>query len=76
MRGMYNTMLLAGLVVSMVVFTARGDDQLPKADVAKLGPKSIHGSEITGLRSRKGHISFCGHGHRVEFRNIRIKELK
>jgi len=49
---------------------------ITEADVAKLGPKSIHGHEITGLHSRKGHIAFCGHGHRLEFRNIRIKELK
>ena len=28
-----------------------------------------------GLRRRKGHIGFLGHGTRVEFRNIRIKVL-
>jgi hypothetical protein len=28
-----------------------------------------------GLRRVKGHIGFLGHGARVEFRNIRIKEL-
>jgi hypothetical protein len=28
-----------------------------------------------GLANAKGHIGFLGHGTRVEFRNIRIKEL-
>lgn len=28
-----------------------------------------------GLKRTKGHIGFLGHGDRVEFRNIRIKEL-
>ena len=28
-----------------------------------------------GLKNEKGHIGFLGHGTRVEFRNIRIKEL-
>ena len=28
-----------------------------------------------GLKNPKGHIGFLGHGTRVEFRNIRIKEL-
>ena len=29
-----------------------------------------------GLANTKGHIGFLGHGSRVEFRNIRIKELR
>jgi hypothetical protein len=29
-----------------------------------------------GLARRSGHIGFLGHGTRVEFRNIRIKELR
>ncbi len=45
------------------------------ADLDKVGPKSIHGGELKGLHNKKGHLGFCGHGHRVEFRNIRIKEL-
>jgi len=45
------------------------------ADVSKVGPKRIHGHDLTGLCRPKGYIAFCGHGHRVEFRNIRIKEL-
>ena len=28
-----------------------------------------------GLANKKGHIGFLGHGARVEFRNMRIKEL-
>ena len=29
-----------------------------------------------GLKNTKGHIGFLGHGARVEFRNMRIKELR
>ena len=29
-----------------------------------------------GVKRDKGHIGFLGHGSRVEFRNIRLKELK
>ena len=28
-----------------------------------------------GIANTKGHIGFLGHGARVEFRNIRVKEL-
>ncbi|MFO0508577.1 MAG: DUF1080 domain-containing protein, partial [bacterium] len=28
-----------------------------------------------GLARKSGHIGFLGHGTRVEFRNIRVKEL-
>ena len=34
------------------------------------------GREHPGLRRSKGHIGFLGHGSRVEFRNIWIKEIK
>ena len=34
------------------------------------------GKEHPGLFNKKGHIGFLGHGHPVEYRNIRIKELK
>jgi len=45
------------------------------ADMKTVGPKRIHGHDLTGLCREKGHIALCGHGHRVEFRNLRIKEL-
>lgn len=32
--------------------------------------------EHPGLKNRKGHIGFLGHGDKLKFRNIRIKELK
>ena len=28
-----------------------------------------------GLKNEKGYISFCGHGDKLAFRNLRIKEL-
>lgn len=46
------------------------------ADVSQLGEKSIHGQQLTGLKRLTGRIGFAGHGDRVEFKNIRVKELK
>ncbi|MFC1557581.1 DUF1080 domain-containing protein [candidate division KSB1 bacterium] len=37
---------------------------------------TIDGRDHPGLSRDKGHIGFLGHGSHVEFRNIRIKELK
>lgn len=34
------------------------------------------GKAAPGLSNKTGHVCFCGHGCRVEFRNIRVKELK
>ena len=45
------------------------------ADLAKID-KPMDGNEHPGLHNKKGYIGFLGHGDRVEFRNIRIKELK
>lgn len=36
---------------------------------------TIDGKEHPGLKNRKGHIGFLGHGSVVKFRNIRLKEL-
>lgn len=38
-------------------------------------PKTIDGANHPGLKRQSGHIGFLGHGSRVEFRNIRIKDL-
>lgn len=39
-------------------------------------PQTLDGRDHPGLKRKTGHIGFLGHGSRVEFRNIRIKELK
>ena len=39
-------------------------------------PKTIDGHDHPGLKRDQGYISFCGHGTHVEFRNLRVKELK
>jgi hypothetical protein len=46
-------------------------------DLDKVAPggKTIDGSDHPGLKRTKGHIGFLGHGSRVEFRNIRLKEI-
>lgn len=37
---------------------------------------TMDGREHPGLKRDKGYIAFCGHGAHLEFRNMRIKELK
>ena len=37
---------------------------------------TIDGHNHPGLKRDKGHIGFLGHGSRVEFRNISVKELE
>jgi Domain of Unknown Function (DUF1080) len=47
------------------------------ADIEKAStPKTVDGANHPGLKRDKGYIAFCGHGAHVEFRNIRVKELK
>jgi hypothetical protein len=43
------------------------------ADLDKVQP--LDHKEHPGLKRDKGYIGFLGHGARIEFRNIRIKEL-
>lgn len=45
------------------------------ADLAQI-KETMDGKKHPGLHNEKGRIGFLGHGDRVEFRNIRIKELK
>jgi len=47
------------------------------ADIEKAStPKTIDGHDHPGLKRDKGFIGFCGHGAHVEYRNLRLKELK
>ena len=39
-------------------------------------PNTIDKREHPGLKRDKGFICFCGHGAHVEFKNLRVKELK
>ena len=45
-----------------------------KEDISKVTDAEVIKSH-PGLKREKGHIAFCGHGDRVEFRNLRIKLL-
>ncbi len=36
---------------------------------------TLDGKQHPGLANAKGHIGFLGHGARIEFRNLRIKDL-
>jgi hypothetical protein len=44
--------------------------------VAKNSGKTLDGQDHPGLKREKGHIGFLGHGDELEFRNVRIKELR
>lgn len=49
-----------------------------KADLSKFkgdGTDTPDNKKHPGLHREKGHISWCGHGHPVMWKNIRIKEL-
>lgn len=48
-------------------------ETIVEADLDKVKP--LDGREHPGLERTKGHIGFLGHGARIEFRNLRIKEL-
>ncbi|MEX0937756.1 MAG: DUF1080 domain-containing protein [Pirellulales bacterium] len=46
------------------------------ADIEKAStPKTLDGRDHPGLKREKGYLAFCGHGARIEFRDIQIKEL-
>ena len=44
------------------------------ADISKID-KTMDGKQHPGLHNAKGHIGWLGHGYRVDWRNIRIKEV-
>ena len=46
------------------------------ATASKNFTETIDKQKHPGLSNKKGHIGFLGHGSEVEFKNIRIKELK
>ena len=71
--GQWNAMQIMGKG-SQIKVTLNGT-VIVDVDLDTVGPKSIHGGELKGLHNKKGHIGFCGHGDRVEFRKIRIKTL-
>ncbi|MBI4601832.1 MAG: alpha-L-fucosidase [Planctomycetes bacterium] len=52
------------------------DDDLDRAlEELKRKDEKLWKSHIEGARREKGRICFCGHGARVDFRNIRLKDL-
>ena len=51
------------------------DTVIVDADLKEFAENAPDGQAHPGLQNEKGFIGFLGHGARVEFRNIRIKEL-
>jgi len=45
------------------------------ADIGQIS-ETMDGRSHPGLKREKGHICFLGHGSRIEFGNIRIKQLR
>ena len=39
-------------------------------------PRTMDGRDHPGLKRTSGRIAFCGHGSRVEFRNLRIRNIR
>ena len=59
-----------------IVVTLNGV-KIVDADINKAStPKTLDGKAHPGLKRPSGRIGFLGHGTHVEFRNLRIKELK
>ena len=50
-------------------------DVIVDADLASIG-ETVDGKKHPGLHNPSGHIGWLGHGDRVDWRNIRIKEVK
>ena len=44
-------------------------------NLGSIGAVTKDGADHPGLKRTKGHIGFCGHTGRVEYRNIRIKDF-
>jgi len=52
-------------------------ETITDGDIEKAStPHTIDKREHPGLKRDKGFICFCGHGAHVEFRTLRVKELK
>jgi hypothetical protein len=46
------------------------------ANLDEVGNKTLDGAEHPGLKRDKGYVGLLGHTGRVEFRNLRIKDLR
>ncbi len=49
--------------------------QIVDYDIEQSRAGTVDGNDHPGLFNPSGYIGFLGHGHRVEFRNLRIKTL-
>jgi len=73
--GEWNTQVVT--VKGKQVTVVLNGETIVDADIEKAStPKTIDGNKHPGLEREKGYICFCGHGAKVAFRNIKIKELK
>ena len=52
-----------------------GGTVIVDGDLATVESGTMDGKAHPGRFRKAGHIGFLGHGHRIEFRNLRIKEL-
>ena len=66
---------VAGLAAVYSLGTRLNGVVIVDVDLETVGPHRIHGHNLAGLHNKRGHIGLCGHGHRIEFRSLRIQEL-
>jgi len=62
-------------VVGSRITVILNGDVITDADTAKIQEPFMDNKKHPGFRNTKGHLGFLGHGSRVDFRNIRIKEV-
>ncbi|HEY2894052.1 MAG TPA: family 16 glycoside hydrolase, partial [Pirellulales bacterium] len=62
-RGNHITVILNGATIV--------DAKIEQSESAK----TLDGKPHPGLARREGHLAFLGHGARIEFRNMRVKDF-
>ena len=74
-RGNHIKVTLNGVVINDgdLKEACQGHNVAP--DGSKVNPYTVDHRNHPGMFNHKGHISFCGHGKGLQFRNVRILDL-
>ena len=75
LRGNHIKVTLNGVVINDgdLKEACQGHNVAP--DGSKVNPYTVDHRNHPGMFNHKGHISFCGHGKGLQFRNVRILDL-
>jgi hypothetical protein len=69
----YQEVIAEGTRITVIL----NGETIVDADISEASASgTMDGRDHPGLKKETGHIGFLGHGSKVEFRNLRIKELK